>query len=196
MSVPMSILALLDEQPRYGLQLKEQFEHRTGGVWPLNVGQVYTTLNRLERDGLVEMQEGSDESHKVYEITELGRASLAAWYGRPTRHVIPARDEIVLKMVMAATNPAVDIQATIQTERRAAVRRLQEYTKLKKDAGDDADLGWLLAVDSLIFKTESRVRWLDVCEERIARAGRRGPRPITQASSAGTLSDLPSEAST
>ncbi len=178
MSVPMSILALLDERPMYGLQLKEEFEVRTGGVWPLNVGQVYTTLNRLERDGLVLMQVEHDDTHKVYEITESGRASLNSWFSRPTRHVIPARDEIVLKLVLAAANPDAEITAILQTERRAALRRLQEYTKLKTDAGDQADLGWLMAVDSLIFKTESRVRWLDACEERIARAGRITRSPI------------------
>jgi DNA-binding PadR family transcriptional regulator len=54
MSVRHALLALLSEGPKYGLQLREEFEARTGDVWPLNVGQVYTTLQRLERDGLVE----------------------------------------------------------------------------------------------------------------------------------------------
>ena len=53
-SVRHALLALLSEGPKYGLQLREEFEARTGEVWPLNVGQVYTTLQRLERDGLVE----------------------------------------------------------------------------------------------------------------------------------------------
>ena len=54
MSVPHALLALLSEGPKYGLRLQNEFEARTGEVWPLNVGQVYTTLQRLERDGLVE----------------------------------------------------------------------------------------------------------------------------------------------
>ena len=54
MSVRHALLALLSEGPKYGLQLRQEFEARTGEVWPLNVGQVYTTLQRLERDGLVE----------------------------------------------------------------------------------------------------------------------------------------------
>jgi DNA-binding PadR family transcriptional regulator len=49
-SVRHALLALLSEGPKYGLQLREEFEARTGEVWPLNVGQVYTTLQRLERD--------------------------------------------------------------------------------------------------------------------------------------------------
>ena len=54
MSVRHALLALLSEGPKYGLQLRHEFEERTGEVWPLNVGQVYTTLQRLERDGLIE----------------------------------------------------------------------------------------------------------------------------------------------
>ncbi len=57
-SVRHALLALLSEGPKYGLQLREEFEARTGEVWPLNVGQVYTTLQRLERDGLVESDDG------------------------------------------------------------------------------------------------------------------------------------------
>ena len=62
MSVPYALLALLSERPKYGLQLRQEFEARTGEVWPLNVGQVYTTLHRLERDGLIETD---DEDQKA-----------------------------------------------------------------------------------------------------------------------------------
>ena len=61
MSVRHALLALLSEGPKYGLQLREEFEARTGEIWPLNVGQVYSTLQRLERDGLVE-SDGSGEA--------------------------------------------------------------------------------------------------------------------------------------
>ncbi len=73
MSVPHALLALLSEGPKYGLRLQNEFESRTGEVWPLNVGQVYTTLQRLERDGLVETDDGEDErSRKRYRITSAG----------------------------------------------------------------------------------------------------------------------------
>ena len=62
MSVPHALLALLSEGPKYGLRLQNEFEARTGEVWPLNVGQVYTTLQRLERDGLVETDDGESEA--------------------------------------------------------------------------------------------------------------------------------------
>ena len=193
MSVPMSLLAMLSERPMYGLQMKDEFERRTGGVWPLNVGQVYTTLARLERDGYVVMSE-NDDNHKTYTITDLGRARLDAWFTRPTRQVIPARDESVLKLILAIDHPDVDATDLIQVERKAALRRLQEYTRLKTDAGAEADLGWLMLIDSLIFKTESRVRWLDASEQRIARAAHATERPAPQ-TSVPTRSTPTSEAS-
>ena len=60
MSIRHGLLALLAQEPMYGAQLRSEFESRTGGTWPLNVGQVYTTLSRLERDGLVEAAGGAD----------------------------------------------------------------------------------------------------------------------------------------
>lgn len=174
MSVSMSLLAILDEGPAYGLQLRNEFETRTGGVWPLNVGQVYTTLDRLERDGHVEMQpEPGPEGSKVFEITAAGRERLGAWFTQPSRTKTPSRDELVLKLIMIAARAPDAVAGVVQAERRAAVETLQEYTRLKRDAADDADLGWLFLVDSLIFQTEARVRWLDSCEERLARGGRR-----------------------
>lgn len=160
----MSLLALLDEGPRYGLQLKQEFDARTGEIWPLNVGQVYTTLGRLERDGMVSAS--GDGSQRTYEITDQGRARLLAWFDQPDREATPARDELVLKLMLAAARGADRLQAVIRGERRAAVETLQQYTRLKRDP-DDGDLGWLLLLDSLIFKAESRIRWLDAARTRL-----------------------------
>jgi DNA-binding PadR family transcriptional regulator len=169
MSVPMSLLALLDERPSYGLRLKQEFERRTGGVWPLNVGQVYTSLDRLEREGLVrQIDDAGVDRQRLHEITPAGRARIAEWFARPIDGS-PGRDQLVLKMVMAAGHPSIDIFATIQAERKGAVELLQEYTRLKRDALED-DLGWAFLVDSLIFQAEARVRWLDACEARLAKA--------------------------
>jgi DNA-binding PadR family transcriptional regulator len=171
MSVGMSLLTILDEGPNYGLRLKQEFEARTGGVWPLNVGQVYTTLDRLERDGLVqEVPEASVEGQKMHRITQAGHDRLKGWFERPAAAGQPPRDELVLKLVMAARHPGIDAAHVIQTERKGAVQMLQEFTQLKRDAPTDADLGWSFLVDSLIFRTEARVRWLDTCEARLQRA--------------------------
>jgi DNA-binding PadR family transcriptional regulator len=112
-SVGMSLLAILDEQSMYGLQLKNEFETRTGGVWPLNVGQVYTTLARLERDGLVDPGEANN-GQRFYQISEAGRARLAEWFEQPIHTRPPSRDELVLKLVMALGRRAEDPHDVIQ----------------------------------------------------------------------------------
>src|ERR1700761_5255868 len=73
MSVRHALLALLSEGPKYGLQLRHEFETRTGEVWPLNVGQVYTTLQRLERDGLVEAEGDGDGPQKRFQRPDVHR---------------------------------------------------------------------------------------------------------------------------
>lgn len=172
----MSILALLFEGPSHGFQLKNEFEARTGSIWPLNVGQVYTTLARLDRDGLVRQRSNRDE--KLYEITSAGRRRLEEWFARPSGDRAPSRDELVLKLIMAISRDGGQPTDVIQAERKAAIVELQDYTKLKRDAGD-ADLGWLFLVDSLIFQAEARVRWLDACEARLEqhKPAKRAPRP-------------------
>lgn len=180
MSIGMSLLALLEESPSYGLQLKNEFEARTGGIWPLNVGQVYTTLGRLRRDGLLVVGSEADaESQKFYEITDRGRAVLSEWFEDPAGGGTPSREELVLKLVMVARRNRSDAARVIQAERRSAVELLQEYTRLKREAPGEADLGWLFLIDSLIFQTEARVRWLDACESRIRSAERRPRQEIT-----------------
>jgi DNA-binding PadR family transcriptional regulator len=180
-SIGMSLLAILDEGATYGLQLKNEFEARTGGVWPLNVGQVYTTLSRLERDGFVDARD-ADHGQRFYEITPTGRARLSEWFDRPIPTTPPSRDELVLKLVMALGRRTGDPQDVIQGERRAAVELLQEYTRLKREPPSGADLGWLFLLDSLIFQTEARVRWLDACEARLRKAepGRREAEPVPE----------------
>jgi len=84
MSVRHSLLALLSEGPKYGFQLRQEFESSTGEVWPLNVGQVYTTLQRLERDGLAQSDDiEEDERQKNYRITEKGGEELSRWLRTP-----------------------------------------------------------------------------------------------------------------
>lgn len=176
MSIRHGLLALLDSGPKYGYQLRGEFERATGGTWPLNIGQVYTTLNRLERDGLVtgaDHDQDPDQAGRVrYEITDVGRSALADWFGTPVDRSTPGRDELAIKLALALTVPGADVQRIVQTQRTATVRTLQQYTRLKQDATDaeDADLSWSLVLDSLIFAAEAEVRWLDHCEARLARA--------------------------
>ncbi|MET9620154.1 PadR family transcriptional regulator [Streptomyces sp. NPDC006464] len=178
MSIRHGLLALLERGPRYGSQLRTEFESRTGSTWPLNVGQVYTTLNRLERDGLVS-QSGEDEAgHALYAITDHGRTELRTWFEKPVDRTSPARDELAIKLAMAVGAPGVDIRAVIQAQRHHTVKAMQDYTRLKAQAitalesggsQERDDVAWLLVLEQLIFQTEAEARWLDHCEARLIR---------------------------
>src|SRR5271156_1742634 len=110
MSVRHALLALLSEGPKYGLQLRQEFEARTGDVWPLNIGQVYTTLQRLERDRLVESDDDHDNDgpQKCFRITSGGAEELARWLRTPPDLTSPPRDELVVKILVAVHAPGVD----------------------------------------------------------------------------------------
>ncbi|MEU0524781.1 PadR family transcriptional regulator [Streptomyces niveus] len=174
MSIRHGLLALLEPEPRYGSQLRTEFESRTGATWPLNVGQVYTTLNRLERDGMV-VQDGEDDAgHALYVITDAGRDELRNWFRSPVDRRSPPRDELAIKLAMAVGAPGVDIREVIQSQRHHTVQAMQDYTRLKAQATDVSpenrdDVAWLLVLEQLIFQTEAEARWLDHCEARLVR---------------------------
>jgi DNA-binding PadR family transcriptional regulator len=175
-SVRHALLALLSEGPKYGLRLREEFEERTGEVWPLNIGQVYTTLQRLERDGLVESQDDDerDSPRKRFLITADGELELAAWLRTPPDMSSPPRDELVIKVLVALRLPGTDVREVIQAHRRYLVELMQQWTRIKDvDAGRDLALG--LAVDAELFRLDAVVRWLDAADGRIKRAAVQPP---------------------
>ena len=153
----------------YGYQLRVAFEESTGGTWPLNIGQVYTTLSRLERDGLVLPLPEHEGGQRPYQITGDGQADLSKWFTTPIRHTDRPRDELAIKLALALTTPGVDVPAVIQAQRTATMRTLQEYTRLKASADATADLSWLLVLDAMLFQAEAEVRWLDHCEASLTR---------------------------
>src|SRR5689334_3236014 len=187
MSIRQAMLAILEQGPMYGYQLRAEFEQRTGETWPLNIGQVYTTLTRLERDGLVEVvghggadetdeaADGSDRQHVSYRATEAGRGEVSEWFATPVPRTQPPRDELAIKLALAVTLPGVDVGTIIQRQRTATMAALQDYTRLKRTGRaarpeEPADLAWSLVLDALVFDAEAEVRWLDHCEARLRRA--------------------------
>ena len=188
MSVRQAMLAILEQGPMYGYQLRAEFEQRTGETWPLNIGQVYTTLTRLERDGLVEVvghggadetdevaDAGTDRQHVSYRATEAGRGEVSEWFATPVPRTQPPRDELAIKLAIAVTLPGVDVGTIIQRQRSATMAALQDYTRLKRSGRaarpeEPVDLAWSLVLDSLVFDAEAEVRWLDHCEARLRRA--------------------------
>lgn len=196
MSVKQGLMALLAEGPMYGAQLRAEFEQRTGGTWPLNVGQVYTTLSRLERDGLVEATGDADAEGRIsYRLTPAGSGEVTTWWSTPVDRDSTPRDELTIKLALAVTVPGVDVQAVAQTQRTSTLRHLHDLTRLKQQVmvrqrdtaregrddladggGANHDLAWLLVLENLIFTAEAEVRWLDHVETRLHRESLR-PRP-------------------
>ncbi|MCC2033446.1 PadR family transcriptional regulator [Microbacterium allomyrinae] len=171
MSVRQSLLAILDQGACYGYQLRAEFDRRTGSTWPLNVGQIYNTLDRLERDGLVEKGDVDEQGHVYWQITDAGTAEVQDWLGSPVERSSGTRDELAIKLAVAATLPGIDVSGIIQTQRRSSLAQLQELNRAKY-AGVNPDgpeeLAWSLVVDSMIFQAEAQVRWLDHTEQRLA----------------------------
>ena len=155
----------------YGNQLRAEFESRTGGAWALNVGQVYTTLDRLVRDGLVVTAGPDADGRDLYDLTDSGHATLAQWWTNPVTRESRPRDELTIKLALAVTVPGVDVRAVVQTQRSDTMRSLQELTRLKNDRAaaepDPSDTAWLLVLESMIFQAEAEMRWLDHCERRL-----------------------------
>ena len=178
MSVRHALLALLAEGPKYGLQLREEFEARTGEVWPLNVGQVYTTLQRLERDGLAESDDAAQDDQqktqektpqKTFRITADGEAELAGWLRTPPDMSAPPRDELVMKVLVAMRVPSTNVHDVIQVHRRYLVELMQQWTRIKESEAE-SDLSLALVVDAELFRLDAVIRWLDAADGRIKRA--------------------------
>ena len=181
MSVRHALLALLSEGPKYGLQLREEFEERTGEVWPLNVGQVYTTLQRLERDGLIASDDSEvDGPQKGFQITEAGEQELAGWLRTPPDLASPPRDELVMKVLVAVRLPGTDVHEVIQVHRRYLVELMQQWTRIKEDEAE-SDLGLALVVDAELFRLDAVIRWLDTADGRLKRAATEPPQPVPAA---------------
>ena len=112
MSVKHSLLALLADGEKYGAQLKSEFEDRTESAWPLNIGQVYTTLERLVRDGLVEQAGGADAEGRIpYRLTAAGRDEAQRWFAEPIAPDENPRAEVAIKIALAVTLEDVDAEA-------------------------------------------------------------------------------------
>ena len=177
MSVREGLMALLADGPRNGHQLKVEFEATTAGVWPLNVGQVYTTLDRLGRDGLVVRADGDGDAWtggKRYELTAAGREALAAWWEMVPADEPPPRDELMLKVLFASTLGTERALAVLTEQRTALVAHLQARRREQRATTADApdDVVAVMVRDALVVRAEADLRWLDLCEARlVARKG-------------------------
>ncbi|HEX8631618.1 MAG TPA: PadR family transcriptional regulator [Catenuloplanes sp.] len=173
--VRWGILALFIDGPKYGYQVRTEFDARTGGTWALNVGQVYTTLERLHRDGMIDAIGANDEGRATYAITDAGRAALSDWFATPVTDTDRPRSELAIKLTMAATTPGVDVPAVVQAQRTESMRQMRDLTGQRRHADRTDDIAWLLLLDNLVFALEGELRWLDHVEATVLRRARRRP---------------------
>lgn len=200
MTVRHGLVALLAERPMGVYELRKEFDARTGGTWPLNIGQVYTTIQRLMRDGLVE-HVPLEYSHEAgdaepYRLTEAGYQEADGWWHQPVDRSVPGRDELVIKLALAAASPDVDVPTVVHAQRVESMRALRDYTRLKAREPEHVTtregLAWSLVLDNLIFTAEAEVRWLDHVEATVARIG---ALPVPEVAPPGVATPAPVGAS-
>lgn len=159
-------LALLASGPAHGYELRHALEERFGSTLPpLNAGQIYTTLARLERDGLVAGADvpGDTRQKRVYELTDAGRAALAAWVDTPTS-ATRLKDEFFMKLVLAGAAGVASPRTLIDRQRR-------EYLQALRDLGGASPNGNPVAsllAEGASLHLEADLKWLDLCEEQLA----------------------------
>ena len=172
MSVKHAMLALLSAEPSSTYRLRKRFDASTGQTWPLNIGQVYQTLDRLVRDGLATQADGSGadlppQARTLYALTPAGRAEVDRWFVEPVSRIPAPRDELSIKLALGLGLPGVDVDAVLDAQRAATMRTLQGLTAMRREqvAQDPAAARrpWMLVLDRLVFDIEAELRWLDHC---------------------------------
>lgn len=170
MSVPDGLLVLLGQGPRHGYQLALEFAGHTAGRWSLNTGQVYTTLERLVRDGFVEPDgvDPHDERRLIYSLTPAGIERAANWLSSPPPAPADQRDELVLRILLVVATRPTEAPAVIDVQRHLLIERLQQIRKFQRAAG--SDLVEQMATDAGATRVEADLAWLDRCAERLRAA--------------------------
>lgn len=169
MGIKESLLALLAAEPRHGYQLKLDLQTATADAVVVNVGQVYTTLQRLERDGLVAGGAPDSEGRLEYTITNLGKELLRDWVMTPEDLAAAGRDGISIKVLIAMYTKELDPHQVITVQRSATMTLLQDLTQLRA-RDTDSDLAWQLHLDRLMYSAEAELKWLDRVESRLTEA--------------------------
>lgn len=167
MSVRLGLLAILDQGSCYGYQLRTELDRRTGGIGPVNVGQIYNTLDRLEKSGLVDKAGADAESANYYTITEAGRATVRDWF----RSASPW-DELPAKLALALTLPDTDVAAIIGVQRAVA------EASAARSVGDSSmgDASRVVIETAQRESAMAEVRLLDAVDALLARGV--GPIPL------------------
>ena len=169
-SVQNALLALLSQRPRHGYELRDLFEAALGGHWELNSGQIYSSLERLARDGLV-VEEGVERSggpdKRLWAITGDGRNEVARWFALPVPRDYRLRDELYLKLMLTLVTEPSRARQILIVQRRELFRELHDLTARRNLLDPRQQLAQILLLDSALMHTEAELRWLEMIEARL-----------------------------
>jgi DNA-binding PadR family transcriptional regulator len=194
MSLKHSILAVLSIGDCHGYQIRQEIESRTGQTWQINIGQIYSTLDRLERDTFIVADGANAEGQIRYSITDAGRAEAIQWLRAPISQTTQIRHELAIKLALAVTLPGVDTELILQSQRIATLQNLQTLTTAKMNASESPkDLAWLLILDSQLFALEAELRWLDHVEGLLLVSNTRGLESQNELSTASSKRGRPTK---
>ena len=183
MSVRYAVLGFLSSKDMHGYEIKSKFDLATGGFWQLNFGQIYSTLDRLDREGFVErVAEVDSESpdRKVFRITVRGRSGLDDWVKRPVAHPRPLRDDLLVRLLFCDRSSPEPVARMIARQRDVYELEMRKLTERKTDLckldlGKHAVVTDLL-MDAALFHAEAELRWLSHVEQKLSRSWSQDPK--------------------
>ena len=162
---------MLTDEPRHGYELKALYDETFAPMVKLNFGQVYPTLDRLRRDGLVQQEVVSQEDRpdkKAYSLTNRGRTELQAWLDAPSTPNLDIRNETFIKLMLARRMPGGRPLEILRFEKRACLARLHEATQARARAEQEGEtLQTALLLDLAVLRIEAFLKWLERCDESL-----------------------------
>jgi DNA-binding PadR family transcriptional regulator len=175
LSLRYGVLGLLKEEPLHGYEVKNRFEGMLGGTWEVNVGQIYTTLQRLERDGLVRpVGARGDRGKQTYELSPDGRKALDQWLAQPDAGPQQLREDIYVKLLLAARIANGDLQGMLARQKRSYLQRLRDLNRVEERARRDGRVDLARLVRGALLHTEADLKWIDeLASERFGAEGKR-----------------------
>jgi len=173
MSVKHGLLGLLAQKPQNGYELKNSFDKIAGGFWDVNYGQIYSTIDRLVKDGLVISSVEGKESveRRVYQITEKGVKEFKDWLDKPSAKIRPLRDEVFVKLAFMYPFDKDAILQLLAEQRQLYLAKMAELTRqkylLSRNGISRDNLMTDLLLDAALFHAEADIKWIEHCEAKL-----------------------------
>ena len=162
MSLKYGVLGLLKAEPLHGYEVKSRFEAMLGGTWEVNIGQVYTTLQRLERDGLVRPVGGrGDRGKLLYELSAEGQRALDEWLIQPDSGPQQLHEDIYVKLLLATRIANGNLQEMLARQKRTYLQRLRDLNRLEKRARSEGRVDLARLVRGALLHAEADLKWMD-----------------------------------